>query len=75
MDQKRHWIDQRFYERAVWCLKFSLLPRRCDQSGELIWLEQAYVGVQIVTGPGEPVFEYRWVKKNEWLLGKLRGTL
>lgn len=72
---ERHWLDLRFYERAHWYLKFSWLPRKCDRTGQTIWLERAYMGVQMITGPDTPVFEYRWVKKNQWLLEKLKGNI
>jgi hypothetical protein len=35
----------------------------------------AYVGVGMITGPGEPVFEYRWCERKEYLLLKLKGTI
>jgi hypothetical protein len=27
------------------------------------------------TGPGEPVFEYRWYHKDEYLIAKLKGNV
>lgn len=64
-----------FYDRADWYLTFAWLPRTCDKTGERIWLEHAYRGIRMITGPGEPVFEYRWIKKHEWLLQRLRGDI
>lgn len=64
-----------FYERAVWYLKFSLWPRRCCKTNQVIWFELAYKGTAMWTGPGEPVFEYRWIKKNEFLVYKLKGEI
>jgi hypothetical protein len=64
-----------FYDRADWYLAFAWLPHTCDKTGERIWLERAYRGIRMITGPGEPVFEYRWIKKHEWLLQRLRGDI
>jgi hypothetical protein len=27
------------------------------------------------TGPGEPVFDIRWVDRNEYLLAKIKGVI
>lgn len=64
-----------FYNRATWYLKFAWWPKRCDRSGKRIWLTRAYYGVVMFTGPGSPVFEYRWLTRDEFIMGKLRGTL
>jgi hypothetical protein len=29
----------------------------------------------MLTGPGEPVFDYRWCEKNEYLFLKIKGTI
>lgn len=64
-----------FYDRASWELKFSWLPRVCDKTGQRIWLEFAYCGERWITGPGEPIPEYRWINCHEWLLQKLKGNI
>lgn len=64
-----------FYDRADWYYKFSWLPRKCDKTGETIWLERAYKGIRMITGPGDPVFEYRWIKKHQWLIERLKGNI
>jgi hypothetical protein len=33
------------------------------------------MGVSMLTGPGEPIFEYRWIEKNEFLIQRIKGTV
>ena len=52
-------------------LKFVWLPQRCIISGKLLWLKYAYRLTAMYTGPGDPVYDYRWHDKNThimWLL-------
>ncbi|NDB84159.1 MAG: hypothetical protein EB127_15785 [Alphaproteobacteria bacterium] len=60
----RHSIDTQ--------LKFVFFPKRCWISGKYMWFTFAYRKVAMWTGPGEPIFEYRWYDKNEFLLLKLK---
>ena len=64
-----------FYRGAYWNMTFAMWPRICDQSGKRIWLEWCYKGTRMITGPGEPVFQYRWVKSNEYLLAQIKGQI
>lgn len=68
-------FDDYFYLRARWELKFSWLPRRCDRTGELIWLQWAYRGIHTLTGPDLPFEDHRWVTRDEWVIEKLKGTI
>ena len=56
-----------FYGRARWYLKTSWLPRRCDQSGQWLWLTKAYRGEAVWHGHGDPIRETRWISKFEFL--------
>jgi hypothetical protein len=56
-------------------LKFVWLPKRCHISNKSIWLKFAYRQIAMYTGPGDPVFEYRWYNKNEFLVAKLKGDV
>jgi hypothetical protein len=68
--------DQAFKRRCIgWELKFSFLPRRCNYTGKYLWLKFAYRGTSMITGPGEPIFEYRWCEQNEYLFLKIKGTI
>jgi len=58
-----------------WKKQLSIIPRYCFYSNKLIWLQMAYKGTAMWTGPGEPVFEHRWVNKNQYLLEKVKGTI
>lgn len=52
-------------------LKFAWLPQKCHISDKRIWLKYGYRMTRIITGPGEPLFQYRWHDKNThimWLL-------
>ena len=70
------WADEMFKSRCLgWELKFSLLPRRCFYSNKLIWFKLGYLGTAMVTGPGTPVFEPRWIDRNEFLVYRIKGTI
>jgi len=56
-------------------LEFSFLPRRCFYSNKTLWFKYSYRLTAMWTGPGTPVFEDRWIDKNEYLLKKIKGTL
>jgi hypothetical protein len=65
----------RFWECASWQYKFVVLPKRCEISKKIIWFECAYKGTRMITGPGEPVFEYKWLTKEEYLLAAIKGKI
>lgn len=64
-----------FYANAFWKLKFAWFPKRCDISNERIWFKTAYLGTMMITGPGTPVFEYRWLTKKDFIVAALKGTI
>jgi hypothetical protein len=69
-------FDDAFKRRCIgWEMKISLLPRRCFYSNKLLWLGLAYKGTSMLTGPGEPIFEYRWVDKKEFLFQRIKGNI
>lgn len=70
-DSIRSWKDH----CVGWQRKISIIPRTCYYSNKFIWLQIAYKGTAMWTGPGEPVFEHRWVSKNQYLLEKIKGTI
>jgi hypothetical protein len=62
-----------FYDRANKpILTFSFLPRRCYLSKKLIWFKKGYMYVRYITGPGEPVVQYRWHDKQEHIIWQLK---
>lgn len=68
--------DEAFKRRCIgWELQFSLWPRRCYYTGKYLWLKRAYVGTSMLTGPGEPIFEYRWCDRREYLFLKIKGVI
>ncbi len=70
------WSDEAFNRRCIgWELTFSFIPRRCFYTGKYLWLKLAYKGTSMVTGPGDPVFEYRWCEKHQYLFLKIKGIL
>jgi hypothetical protein len=70
------WTDSDFKRRCVGAqLEFVWFPKTCHYSKRRLWLEKAYVATAMVTGPGEPVFEHRWVHRDEFLLQRIKGTL
>ena len=56
-------------------MRFAWLPKRCYLSDKRLWLQFAYRKVAMWTGPGEPVFEYRWYHKDEYLIAQLKGNV
>ena len=67
--------DEYFYQRAVWYLNFAWLPHRCALSHKLIWFQQGYKGIAMWTGPGSPIFETKWICKEQFLFAKFRGDI
>jgi hypothetical protein len=65
-------LEDAFYRRAIWKLRFSFWPRRCKISNKLIWLKRGYEGVAMWTGPGDPVFEVHWHDKNAHMIYELK---
>jgi hypothetical protein len=65
-----------FKRRCIgWKLIFCLWPRRCFYTGKYLWLQLAYRGTAMITGPGEPIFEDRWCEKREYLFLKIKGIV
>jgi hypothetical protein len=64
--------DQAFYNRSQWSMKFAVLPHRCDISKKIIWLQYAYCGRAIWTGPGFAAIETRWHSRLEHLIFQLK---
>jgi hypothetical protein len=71
MGYQSHTFDDAFLSRATWTLEFAWWPRRCMLSKRLIWLERAYCGVGIWTGPGENVIEVKWANEEEFFIWAL----
>ena len=66
--------DESFYRRAVWVKRFAWWPKCCDCSGRWLWLQQVMMGVAMYTGPGDPVFEFRWHNAKEHVVFLLKGN-
>lgn len=70
------WDNDSFKRRCIgWQKKFSFLPRKCSYTNKSLWFKIAYKGTAMILGPGEPVFEYRWVHPKEYLFLKIKGIL
>jgi hypothetical protein len=68
--------DDGFIRRCVgWELCWSLLPRKCFYTNRSLWLKRAYMGTSILTGPGDPIFDYRWVDQKEYIFLKIKGVI
>jgi hypothetical protein len=66
-------INQAFHARAQWTMEFAWLPHRCDVTQRIIWLQWAYRGRAIWTGPGDDAVETRWHDPHEHLIYTLKG--
>ena len=56
-------------------LKFVIIPKRCHITGRILWLETVYEQVAMWTGPGEPIFEYRYYDKNTFLVERMKDNV
>jgi hypothetical protein len=66
--------DDWFYRKCIgWQLRFALFPKRCDITNRLIWLEYAYRGTAVLTGPGDSIVEHRWHDRHEHIIFKIKG--
>jgi hypothetical protein len=65
-----------FIRRCIgWEQQWSLLPRKCFYSNKSLWFKRAYKGTSMLIGPGDTIFEYRWVDPKEYLFLKIKGNL
>ena len=62
-----------FLDGASVELKFTWLPKKCQLTQKWLWLRPAYRAMRVWTGPGEPVFEYRWFKCYDFLLWRIKN--
>lgn len=68
--------DNSFIRLCIgWEQKWSLWPRKCFYSNKSLWFKRAYKGTSMLTGPGEPIFEYRWVDSKQFLFLKIKGEI
>lgn len=58
-----------------WQQKFVWFPKKCYYTDKSIWFERAYKGTAMWTGPGDPVFEHRWITRKEFLFAKIKGII
>ena len=69
-------MDDSFKRLCIgWELKFCFFPKRCYYTGKRLWFKKAYMGTALITGPGDVLFEHRWVEKKEYLLQKIKGSI
>ncbi len=61
-----------FHARATWELKFCWWPQRCEITDQRLWLCLAYRGTAMWTGPGDPVYEFRYHTPTEHLIWQLK---
>jgi len=65
--------DEDFLRRCIGKqIKFAWLPKRCYLSGKLIWLRKGYKLTSMLTGPGDPIFDYRWHDVKEHIFWELK---
>ena len=64
-----------FLNRAKWNLAFAWVPHRCYISNKWVWFDLGYQGTAVWTGPGDPVTEIKWLTKEEYLIGLLKGKI
>jgi len=68
--------DDGFIRRCIgWELRWSFLPRKCFYTKRSLWCKREYKGTSILTGPGDPIFDYRWVDQKEYIFLKIKGVI
>ena len=55
--------------------KFTWFPKKCHITGKKLWLTNAYKQTAMWTGPDDPMFEYRWYDKNEFIIARIKGKV
>jgi hypothetical protein len=71
--QSGAWQEDAFYRRCVgWELKLVLWPTQCYITGKKLWLQYAYRGTSVLTGPGDSIIDHRWHDKHEHLIWLLK---
>ena len=67
--------EDAFYRRCLgWELRFVWWPTKCYISKRRMWLERAYRGTSVLTGPGDTIYEYRWHDRHEHIVWKIKGN-
>ena len=54
-------------------LVFLFFPRKCYLTQKILWLKEVYQQTAMWTGPGDPVLEYRYYDKDEFLVNRIKG--
>ena len=67
------WVEKVFYDRAKWRLRYLWWPKRCNLSGQWLWLCWAYQGEAILKGTGVTLFEFRYHDSTEHIIWLLKG--
>jgi len=65
--------DELWSTKASWELRYCWFPRKCAISNQWLWLDMAYCGTLILTGPGDPIVEYRWHDAHEHLIWLIKS--
>jgi hypothetical protein len=73
IDQEPRGQDWGLNRAKCWELKICWRPHTCFLTGKQLWGKNAYRGTRWIHGPGEPVEEYYWVEKNEFIVWNLKG--
>lgn len=55
-----------------WKLKICWTLEHCFLSNKSLWGKRAYYGFRLITGPGDPVHDFRWVDRDEFILWQLK---
>ena len=56
-------------------LVFVFFPKKCYFTKRILWLKNAYKQTAMYTGPGEPIFEYRYYNKSDFLVNRIKGII
>lgn len=71
-DEYTYSSDNSFHQRAVWRERFIVWPRRSELSGRWLFCRPVVEGIAMWTGPGDPVFEYRYHSRKEHTFWQLQ---
>ena len=56
-----------------WQRTFTIIPRRCSETGEWIWLKYGYRRIEYGQDYGEPTAVWKWVSETGKVVRLLNG--
>lgn len=70
-------VSREEWERKTraWSYRFSFIPRRCMETGKLLWLKHAYRGRKIRIYDMDAFIYDKWMCREEFVKLRLMGEI